>query len=145
MSIYIAKAGELYILGEGTLRLDFLQEPKSLQRLRSYTADGVLKVGRMDVKVRRFDDCGVIPTHVKMDAEGAEATVLHGMIKTLAEHKPLMMIENGAIGAVDEIMFGLGYKPFLYAADQGILLPRTANVQNSFYVHTTQLRADGLP
>jgi FkbM family methyltransferase len=143
-SIYIAKAGDMYILGEGTLRLDFLQEPASLERLRSYTVDGKLYVGRMEVEVRRFDDCGIIPTHVKMDAEGAEATVLRGMIQTLKNHRPIMMIENGDSIHVDEIMFELGYRPFQFDVSAGILIARTQNVQNSFYVHEANLSKSGL-
>jgi FkbM family methyltransferase len=143
-SIYIAKAGDLYILGEGTLRLDFLQEPASLKRLGSYTVDGKLFVGRMEVEVRRFDDCGIIPTHVKMDAEGAEATVLRGMTQTLKVHRPIMMIENGDIGHVDEIMFAHDYKPFQYDVGSGRLISRIQNVQNSFYVHKAKLIENGL-
>ena len=143
-SIYIAKAGELYILGEGTLRLDFLQEPASLKRLQTYTVDGVLEVGRMEVDVRRFDDLGLIPTHIKMDAEGAEATVLRGMLQTLHDHKPLMMIENGDSVNVDTIMFGAGYKPYFYDVAKHILLPRDHGTQNSFYVHRSRLSDYGL-
>jgi FkbM family methyltransferase len=142
-SIYIAKAGDLYILGEGTLRLDFLQEPASLKRLRSYTVDGQLHVGKMEVEVRRFDDCGIIPTHVKMDAEGPEVTVLKGMPQTLAVHRPIMMIENGDSTHVDDIMFSYGYKPFQYDVSAGVLIPRVQNVQNSFYVHETKLGENG--
>jgi FkbM family methyltransferase len=143
-SIYIAKAGALYILGEGTMRLDFLQEPASLERLRSYTVDGQLYVGRMEVEVRRFDDCGIVPTHVKMDAEGAEATVLRGMTQTLTVHRPIMMIENGDSINVDKIMFAHDYKPFQYDVAAGLLLPRIQNVQNSFYVHEAKLSENGL-
>ncbi len=143
-SIYIAKAGDLYILGEGTMRLDFLQEPASLERLRSYTVDGKVFVGRMEVEVRRFDDCGIIPTHVKMDAEGAEVTVLKGMPQTLSEHRPVMMIENGDSTHVDDIMFAYGYKPFQYNVEAEALIPRVQNVQNSFYVHDTKLKENGL-
>jgi FkbM family methyltransferase len=143
-SIYIVKAGKLYILGEGTMRLDFLQEPASIKRLQTYTVDGVLQVGRMDVTVRRFDDCGIIPTHVKMDAEGAEVTVLLGMVETLRNHKPIMMIENGDQTNVDTLMFDLGYKPFFFDADERMLRPRSFGVQNSFYVHADKCLALGL-
>jgi hypothetical protein len=44
--IYVVKADDLYILGEATMRLDFLQMPDSINRLLSYTSRGELSVGK---------------------------------------------------------------------------------------------------
>lgn len=138
MALFIPKAGDLYILGEGTLRLDFLQLPHSIQRLTSYTRTGLLEVGRLDVEVRCFDDTGLIPTHVKIDAEGAEQAVLRGMRRTLAAHRPLLMIEAGAMLAVDAELLPLGYRALVYDPEADALRPRSVNVQNVFYVHDSR-------
>lgn len=143
--IYIAKADDLFILGEATLRLDFLQEPDSVARLLTYAARGELSVGKLAAQVRRFDDLGLAPHSLKIDAEGAEARVIAGMRQTLVEHKPILMIENGAMLAVDAEMLPLGFLPFTYVPDTDHLRPRAASAgQNTFYVHQTRLASLGM-
>jgi FkbM family methyltransferase len=137
-SLFIVRSGDLYVLGEGTLRLDFLQEPASIKRLASYSAAGALLVGRIGAHVRPFDELGLSPTHIKIDAEGAEPWVLGGMMETLKRCKPMLMIEDGAVAACDAALFPLGYKPYFYDVATAILRPRTHIVQNVFYLHDTK-------
>lgn len=133
-SLFIVRSGALYILGEGTLRLEFLQHPDSIKRLASYSANGELHVGRIGVNVRPFDELGLSPTHIKIDAEGAEPWVLGGMMQTLERCKPMLMIESGAMSDCDAALFPLGYKPYFYDVEAAILRPRTHRVENVFYL-----------
>jgi FkbM family methyltransferase len=145
--IYVVRADDIYILGEATLRLDFLQEPASIERLLSYAPNKQLHVFKMRASVRRFDDLGIRPDYMKIDAEGAEATVVRGMRTALAASHPVVMIENGAMIAVDHEMFALGFKAFHYSLSEHLLRPRPQIAgQNSFYVHhdrIAQLEAQG--
>ena len=133
-SLFIVRAGELYVLGEGTLRLDFLQRSDSLQRLQSYAPRHDLLVGRLGVNVLPFDDFGIAPTHIKIDAEGAEILVLRGMRNTIAVHRPIVMVESGSVIACDEEMAVHGYKPYYFDVNSLVLRLRTYPVQNVFYV-----------
>lgn len=138
--IYIAKADDLYILGEATLRLNFLQEADSVARLLTYAARGELTVGKMASRVRRFDDLGLAPDYMKIDAEGAEDRVVAGMRRVLIEHKPVLMIENGAMLAVDAELLPLGFRPFTYVPETDHLRPRSKSIgQNTFYVHQDRI------
>jgi FkbM family methyltransferase len=138
--IYIAKVDDLYILGEATLRLDFLQDPDSISRLLTYGARGELSVGKMKARVRRFDELNLTPDYLKIDAEGAEALVIAGMRDTLRRARPVLMIENGAMQSVDAEMIPLGFRSFTYDPASHRLRDRTADAgQNTFYVHQTRI------
>lgn len=137
--IFVVRADDIYILGEATLRLDFLQEPASIERLMTYAPNGNLHVFKMKAAVRRFDDLSIKPDYMKIDAEGAEPVVVRGMRETLKNYKPVVMIENGAMLAVDEEMFALGFGAYSYDVTKDVLRPRVP-AQNSFYVHAASVR-----
>lgn len=137
-SLFIVRAGELYILGEGTLRLEFLQQPASIKRLHSYSGGSDVEIGRIGVEVRPFDTLGISPTHIKIDAEGAEPLVLRGMRETLRRCKPMLMIESGAVNGCDAELLPQGYKPYFYDVETALLRPRAYAVQNVFYLHETR-------
>jgi FkbM family methyltransferase len=42
---------------------------------------------------------GYVPSFIKIDVEGAERFVLEGAIKTISEHKPIIVFEHGRGGA----------------------------------------------
>jgi FkbM family methyltransferase len=134
--IYIVKVDDIYILGEATLRLAFLQETDSITRLSSYGSIGRILVGKLRVQTRKFDDINLSPNYMKIDAEGAEALVVAGMRQTLARFKPVLMVENGAMSEVDDVLFPLGFKAFSYNVEaHNLFTRRPSGGQNTFYVH----------
>jgi len=47
------------------------------------------------VPLRTLDSCGLKSCHlIKIDVEGMELAVLEGAVAVLAEHKPLLYVEN---------------------------------------------------
>lgn len=67
-------------------------------------------VESVSVQIRTLDDLNLIPHIVKIDAEGLEASILRGAMKTLKNH-PIVLLE-GCNQAVLDILEPLGYKPY---------------------------------
>jgi FkbM family methyltransferase len=70
-------------------------------RPRTYPAPQDLE--EIEVRVDTLDDSlppGYHPTLIKIDVEGAELQVLRGGLRTIAEHKPIIVFEHG-LGAAD--------------------------------------------
>ena len=73
---------------------------------------GVLK---HTVAARTLDSFGLAPDFVKIDVQGHEPAVLRGMINTLKQHRPGVMLENG--GSFEDIrafLSDLGYAIFTF-------------------------------
>jgi FkbM family methyltransferase len=69
-----------------------------------------LELREQRVPVARLDDLGLVPAFVKIDVQGAEAEVLRGGMATLAEHRPVVLIEDPPASLVSELA-ALGYSP----------------------------------
>lgn len=81
----------------------------------------------LDVECARVDDLvgtGEVapPALLKIDTEGAEASVLRGAIRTLQRHRPILLVEVHHVRAMhdlDEILAGVGYSiSLLDSADE---------------------------
>jgi FkbM family methyltransferase len=71
--------------------------------------------GSLEVKVRSLDsmvaELGVKPSAIKIDVEGAEASVLEGARQVLAEASPVLFVDcHGTNAAVAERLEALGYR-----------------------------------
>jgi FkbM family methyltransferase len=69
------------------------------------------KVERITLDSLRLDSCALI----KCDVEGMEAEVLAGAKETIAEHRPVLYIENDRPDHSEvllDMVFGLGYRAF---------------------------------
>jgi len=90
------------------------------------TPDGAAaRVTTISVPTRRLDDAlppGYVPALIKIDVEGAELQVLEGARRTLAAHRPTLVLEHG-LGSADHygtrpeqlhdlLVAGLGYRIF---------------------------------
>lgn len=70
--------------------------------------------GRITLDDAALGEDGFVPEFVKIDVEGAEAEVLQGSQRLLAEHRPALVIETHAPEAEQEcgrILRGHGYAP----------------------------------
>jgi FkbM family methyltransferase len=90
------------VTGEGSL------DPTALDRAaRRVTVNGHTTV---TVPVRTLDSYRLAPDVIKVDVQGTEAAVLRGAERTLAQHRPTVVVEAGAADeAVAAVMQPLGY------------------------------------
>jgi FkbM family methyltransferase len=99
-------------------------------------AQDELEVTEIEVEVRRLDDLGLAPALIKMDVEGFELPALRGLERTLAEHRPVLMIERSdKHEEVRGYLEGLGYATFAYDASSDTFAPLGAQAAlNAFFV-----------
>jgi FkbM family methyltransferase len=70
--------------------------------LRQTTYERAPDIETIIVRTERLDDHlpeRYVPSLIKIDVEGAERLVIEGAMKTLAEHKPMVVFEHGKGGA----------------------------------------------
>lgn len=67
-------------------------------------------VRAQEVEVRTFDSYGLRPDFIKIDVQGHELEVLHGMAATIAACQPILMLERGFhFQAIRDHLRTLGY------------------------------------
>jgi FkbM family methyltransferase len=67
-------------------------------------------IEELRVPVHPIDDLDVAPAVVKIDVEGFEAAVIRGMQQTLADHRPLLLLEwSRQFGEVEKLLRGHDY------------------------------------
>lgn len=99
---------------------------------------GDFSVIEQHVEVIPLDDFELAPAHVKIDVEGMELEVLRGMRRTLAEHRPTVLVERSE--GFDEVCAWLsdvcGYRPARWIWEERRLVPlaRSDSPQNVFFV-----------
>jgi FkbM family methyltransferase len=140
--LYIPYCNSTFILGEASIRLEHLLSDGSLARLRSYTVDGDVAVGKVLVQVRPFDGLGICPDYVKIDVEGAEARVLTSMLSSIRVSLPIILVENSFQDEVDVMLGEIGYSPWAFDGTSQKLFRRpTYGHQNTFYVFEERIPA----
>lgn len=76
---------------------------------------------------------------VKMDAEGYEPKILRGMLNTLRFHKPLLLIENGALKLTQNILSSEGYLLAERIGGNLQIAQNKPNAINFFYCHSDNI------
>lgn len=124
------------ITGEASVRKQSA-ETSWWMREHLYSTDAErFRVKEQVVPVQRLDDLAIEPAFVKLDVEGFELPVLHGLAETLERHRPILMVErNSGSGEIEALLSRLDYRPFMYDAASGKLVRyQQQRPQNLFYL-----------
>jgi FkbM family methyltransferase len=91
-----------------------------------------LRVSEEDIVIETLDAQGSRPAFIKIDVQGGELAVLQGGEQTIAEHRPILLIE--APKKEHEIAFlsRFGYRP--YGFDGTVLRQDDTSRTNAFFI-----------
>lgn len=98
------------------------------------------KTEMLDALLSRDFPCHKIVA-AKMDAEGYEPKILRGMLNTLRFHKPILLIENGALEITRNILSSEGYVLAERVGHKLRIAQNTPHVINYFYCHSDNIDA----
>lgn len=120
------------------LKTDMIQmHLNSMAGSASETSWGVIKT---KCEVKSFDGLNIKPDIVKIDVEGCEISVLQGMEKTIADCKPILLIENSDPPAFCQFLSNLGYMPMNYDSNTNHLYFGIGDRgNNTFFLHTVKI------
>jgi len=104
----------------------WLSEEPTWGALVSVGSEPTRCIGTITVPVRRLDDVILqdglpAPNVIKIDVEGAEASVLRGGARTFSEHRPIVMIElHGTNVPIAELLGAMNYNPVVIGSRAAI-------------------------
>lgn len=72
-----------------------------------------LRIRKIDCEVRRLDDFNLTPFFIKIDVQGFEYEVLRGGERTIADARPILLIETPGTKELD-FLADMNYRPFIF-------------------------------
>jgi FkbM family methyltransferase len=134
LQLHVPYVNDRPIPGEASVDREHFNDPIVRRRLMSYGDS--LRFEAVSCRLKRLDDLGLRPTHIKIDVEGHELAALKGMQRTLGEHRPLLLIEAGWHPPIMQFLSGFGYRAMTYQPATGALVPLgAARPLNVFFTH----------
>ncbi|MEA2426487.1 MAG: hypothetical protein QOF37_115 [Thermoleophilaceae bacterium] len=118
------------LTGEASLRPI---TPEAVHSLGLDPRAGEVEIAQETVAVKRLDELGLAPQFVKIDVEGFELPVVRGLERTIAEHRPILLVETSRTFAdLLDLVGPWGYEPYVYDADTDALRAYDGTAQNVF-------------
>lgn len=117
---------------QGGVPLAQYEKPWVCDRLRSYGEK--IEILPVRASFRIADTMLEHADVVKIDAEGAEMSVLRGMGKLIESAAPIFLIENNHWPAVTETLKSFGYGVYRYHKESDALLPMSGTTTNCYYL-----------
>jgi FkbM family methyltransferase len=130
-SLYTPSVDGITYHQESSFRRSQFDLSNTIDRLSSY--GDKIQLQKKWVLIRKLDSFRLHPGFIKIDVEGYESEVLVGSKKTIMEHRPIIMLENGDSERV-RVMAGMQYERFFY--DPALnAIQREATSYNEFWIH----------
>jgi FkbM family methyltransferase len=132
LTLHVPVYRGLTLTGEASIDASSARDPYWTHQQGVAGSDGALAIKATAVQSIRLDDLRLAPAFVKVDVEGYELRVLKGLSATLAEHRPIVLVERSE--GVPEFLGALGYRPFVYLTREDRFEPDAGGSQNVFYL-----------
>jgi FkbM family methyltransferase len=132
LDLYIPHVDSVPYMQEASLTLSQFEKPWVRDRFKSYGAKIEIIPVRASFKIS--DSVIQKADVIKIDAEGAEMSVLFGMRKIIENSSPIFLIENNDYTAVTDYLKSYGYDVYQYQKSTGQLLPMSGATTNCFYL-----------
>jgi len=99
-----------------------------------------LKYIEQTVPVIRLDDLHLSPTVVKIDAEGYDLKIIHGMSETIRRCRPVLMVENNPLNieAITKFLADMDYRIYEYDYPNRRFLPYGGGPTRNVFLTTKQ-------
>lgn len=131
-----------HIAGESSMHLGHFEDPVVAGRLASYSAARSFALESCPLEFRRLDDLAEVRAEchrartilLKVDVEGAELDVLRGAQAVLAEHHPILLIEQGDRPEIARHLAALGYARYLRSGRNRLFPAGDGRALNSFFL-----------
>jgi FkbM family methyltransferase len=130
-SLYTPSVDGITYHQESSFRRSQFDLSNTIDRLSTYGDKIYLQ--KKWVSIRKLDSFRLQPGFIKIDVEGYESEVLVGSKKTIEEHRPIIMLENGDSERV-RIMAEMQYERFFYDPALNVI-QREATSYNEFWIH----------
>ena len=130
LDLYVPQVDGIAYMQEASLCIDQFEKPWVSDRLRSYG-------GKIELVSLRstFKPADTVIDHadiVKIDAEGAELSVLRGMSALIDKCSPIFLIENNDYSNVTDCLGEFDYSAYRFSGQR--LIPMTGESTNCFYL-----------
>jgi FkbM family methyltransferase len=134
LTLHVPVYRGLTLIGEGSMDPANARQPYWTRQQGIAGSDGAVELQATEVPSIRLDDLRLAPSFVKIDVEGFELQVLKGLAGTLAEHRPIVLLERSDGREVPELLGAMGYRPFVYVTGEDRFEPDAGSSQNVFYL-----------
>lgn len=125
------------ITGAASLDRDVVADHSALRKMLGDRVDSPgFEIVAQPVPVHRLDDLELHPAFVKIDVEGEELAVVQGLARTIARHRPILLVEYARHhAAIAALLDEHGYAAFTYLPEADRLVPREQRrAQNVFFL-----------
>lgn len=130
MVLHVPSVDGVSYLEESTLDLGQFEKPwvKDKYEQRGHTTE----FQQVRVPIRRGDDFSLAPDLIKIDVEGFESEAVRGLLETIRQHRPVLMVENNDYHRVTELLSGFDYRPCAWHGDTMRVMSEATT--NTFYL-----------
>lgn len=135
-TIYVPVYRDLPLTGEASFYREQALANYWLQEQVGAQGPDAVRLHEVSVEVKRLDDLTLRPRFIKIDVQGFESKVVAGLRQTIAECRPVLLLErSGCDEELQSELGALGYTPFVYLPTSDVFTPyRDQPVQNLFFL-----------